>query len=200
LLILSREGHRVTGMDADDEALPNRLKQQACFLDRHPDHGWVGSGEAREDTQRHERQIRTYPESDAAIRRQAAKCIPYCHSAVMIRKEVLSKGGNYDPNQKYLIDFEFFLRVARRWKVANLPEPLVVRRLRNESYFQSRFSTSRQNLRPAQLCRTAIRQFELPSWYHLFPMVRILYPLIPNRMKRIVRSQNGLHEVSWREQ
>ncbi len=192
-------GEYLANLDADDEAFPNRLKEQARFLDAHRDHGWVGSGEAREDTQRHERQVRTYPETDEAVRHQAAKCIPYSHSAVMIRKEVLQAGANYDPEQKYLIDFEFFLRVALRWKVANLPEPLVMRRLRNESYFQSRFSTSRQNLRLAQLCRRAIGQFRLPRSYYLFPVARIIYPLVPNRLKRMVRRRNGLPEVCWRE-
>ncbi len=192
-------GEYLANLDADDEAFPNRLEEQVRFLDAHQEHGWVGSGEAREDTQRDERRIRAYPETDEAVRRQAAKCIPYCHSAVMIRKEVLAKGGNYDPRQKYLIDFEFFLRVARRWKVANLPEPLVVRRLRDESFFQSRFSTSRQNLRLAKLCQVAVRQFRLPSWYHLFPIARIVYPLVPNRLKQMIRHRNGLSEIHWRE-
>lgn len=131
-------GRYLANLDADDIAYPMRLERQAAFLDAHPDHAWVGCAEDREDTQRDEVFSRVYPQDDAEIRRMAAKCIPYCHSAVMFRRSLLDEGLNYDPAQPFLIDFEFFLRVAARHKVVNLPDPLVKRYVRNESYFQSR--------------------------------------------------------------
>jgi len=191
------EGKYLANLDADDEAFPERLERQVTFLEKHLDHGWVGSGEEREDSQRNEHVTRLYPETDAAIRRQAAKCIPYCHSAVMFRRELVLGGVNYDPAQKYLIDFEFFLRVAQRCKVANLPDVLVKRRLRNESYFQTNFTRARQNARLALLCGKAIRQFGLPLCCYAFPLLRLGYPLVPNFLKRRVRSNGGLIESDW---
>jgi glycosyltransferase EpsE len=190
-------GKYLANLDADDEAFPERLERQVAFLEKHPDYGWVGSGEEREDSQRNEHVMRLYPETDEAIRRQAAKCIPYCHSAVMFRRELVLGGVNYDPAQKYLIDFEFFLRVAKRCKVANLPEVLVKRRLRNESYFQANFTRARQNARLAWLCGKAIRQFGLPLSCYMFPLARLGYPLVPNFLKRRVRANSGLIETDW---
>lgn len=187
-------GCYIANLDADDVSYPRRLEQQCRFLDSHPDYAWVGCGEEREDAQRNERFQRRYPLTDIDIRRQAAKCIPYCHSGVMFRRSLLDEGLSYDPAQPFLIDFEFFLRVAARHKVANLAEPLVRRCVRDDSYFQSRFTTSRQNRRLALLCAHAVWRFGLPPYYYLYPLARLIYPWLPNAYKRRIRSGLGLAE------
>jgi len=190
------KGRYLANLDADDETYPERLARQVQFLEAHPDYAWVGGGEEREDTQRNEHINRLYPESDKAIRIQSAKCIPYCHSAVMFRRELIEQGINYDPKQPFLIDFEFFLRVAKQYKVANLPEIVVKRRARDESYFQRTFTTQRQNRRLAYLCTKAIYEFRLPPWYYIYPLLRLIYPLIPINWKKKIRHQQGLMETN----
>ena len=187
-------GRYIANLDADDEALPGRLERQAAFLDAHPEVAWLGGAEEMVDERRGERFVRRYPEDDAAIRRQAAKCIPYSHSAVMFRRSLLDEGLSYDPAQPYLIDFELFLRVARHHAVANLAEAVVRRNVRAESYFQSSFSTARQNRRLARLCARAVRQLGLPVWYYAYPAARLGYPLLPDSLKRVVRRRQGLVE------
>jgi glycosyltransferase EpsE len=188
-------GKYLANLDADDEALPLRLAEQAGYLERHAECGWLGAGERRVDTQRGERFDRCYPRSDAAIRRQAARCIPYCHSAVMFRGDLVRRGINYDPRQPYLIDFEFFLRVLRHCEAANLPEVLVTRRVRNESYFQQSFSTLHQDWRLACLSARAVRQFHLPVWHYACPAMRFAYRCLPAWAKRRVRAHSGLLEI-----
>ncbi|MBN2023855.1 MAG: glycosyltransferase family 2 protein [Pirellulales bacterium] len=193
-------GKYLANLDADDEAFPARLEMQARFLENMPEYGWIGSAEQREDTQRGDNVVRVYPETDKAIRRQAAKCIPYCHSAVMFRRNLVEQGINYDPSQPFLIDFEFFIRVAKHCKVANLPEALVKRRVRNESYFQRSFSTQSQNRRLAYLSSCAIREFGLSPLHYVFPASRLAYPWIPNTLKRQLRARNGLAETDYRRE
>lgn len=196
LALASREarGRYVANLDADDISYPQRLEKQAAFLDAHSDHAWVGCGEEQADSRRGEHHFRAYPVEDADIRRQSAKCIPYCHSGVMFRRNLIEEGINYDAAQPYLIDFEFFLRVAERHKVANLPDVLVKRHVRGESFFQSRYKTSRQNLRLARLCAQAVRRFDLPLRFYAYPLARLVYPYIPNGLKRRIRSRQGLGE------
>lgn len=191
-------GKYVANLDADDEAMPNRLEEQVNFLESHQDHGWVGSAAEREDSQREEHIIRRYAEQDADIRRQAAKCIPYCHSAITFRRELVDRGVNYDENQNYLIDFEYFIRVAKQCKVANLPEVLAKRRVRNESYFQRNFSRRRQKRRMAQLCARAIRDFGLPKYCYAYPLLHLGYPLVPQVVQRQIRAAGGLRETRWK--
>jgi glycosyltransferase involved in cell wall biosynthesis len=188
-------GRYIANLDADDISYPERLAHQAAFLDAHPDHAWVGCGEEQDDNRRGEHHRRLYPESDADIRRQSAKCIPYCHSAVMFRKSLIDSGINYDPTQPYLIDFEFFLRVAQRHRVANLPEVLVKRYVRGASFFQASFKTSRQNRRLAWFCAIAVKRFKLPLSYYVYPLARLAYPALPSGVKRLVRTRQGLVET-----
>ena len=187
-------GDYVAILDADDEAYPERLARQVAFLDAHPDVAWLGCGEERRDTQRGEMAERLYPTSDATIRRMAARCIPYSHSGVTFRRSLFDEGLNYKPSVPYLIDFEFFLRVAERHKVANLGEVLVMRRLRDESFFQSRFKRRAQNRALARLSAGAVRRLGLPVWHLGYPLARLGYDLLPNRLKLHLRRAAGLSE------
>lgn len=189
------KGKYIAILDADDVSFADRIKKQIEFLETHPEYVWLGSGEEQEDSRRNEHLRRIYPLSDEAIRRQSAKCIPYCHSAVMFRKSLIDEGINYDPKQPYLIDFEFFLRVAERYKVANISDVLVKRYVRNESYFQTQFKTSRQNFRLTTLCSHAVKLFSLPKYYYVYPITRLLYPYIPGVLKKVVRRNQGLRET-----
>ena len=188
-------GEFIAILDADDMARPERFARQVAFFDANPDTAWIGSGEIRFDTQRGENAERTYPITDTDVRRMSARCIPYSHSAVTFRRSVFTQDGlNYDPEVPYLIDFEFFLRVAERHKVGNLPEMLAMRRLRDESFFQSRFKRADQNRALAKLNRSAVRRFGLPFHHQAYPLARLFYLRLPNGAKRLARRALGLRE------
>jgi len=192
--VCEARGDYVAILDADDEAYSNRLAKQVSFLDTHPDVAWLGCGEERRDTQRGETAERLYPTRDADIRRMTARCIPYSHSGVTFRRSLLEEGLNYDPTVPYLIDFEFFLRVAENHRVANLGEVLTMRRLRHESFFQSRFKRRSQNRALARYSAGAVRRFGLPLWHLGFPLARLGYDLVPNPFKQFLRRRAGLTE------
>ncbi|MFQ5456479.1 MAG: hypothetical protein ACE5EA_09820 [Nitrospirota bacterium] len=52
----------------------------------------------------------------------------FCHGSVMFRKEIITKIGKYDYSLRYSQDYEFWLRISRFYKAANLPEILYKRR------------------------------------------------------------------------
>ena len=46
-------------------------------------------------------------------------------SAVSMRKEVLDDGHAFDPAYRYVVDWDFWLRVSRQWRVSWLAQPTV---------------------------------------------------------------------------
>ena len=186
-------GKYVANLDADDVALPGRLAKQAAFLDAHPAVGWLGTGERRVDQDTGETVDRLLPTGDAAIRRLAARCIPYVHSSIMLRKSAtVDRGVNYDPAQSFMQDFEFFLRAAAVCEVANLPEVLVTRRIRTSSFYQSSLKKGRYNRKLCKLSARAVRQFGLPAWHLAFPAARLGYIYVPEPARRLIRRAGGL--------
>ena len=188
------KGEFIAILDADDYASPERFEKQVGFFSEHPDHVWLGTAEERLDSQRDEHVIRQYPLDDQGMRQMASKCIPYCHSAVMFRRSLIEKGINYDPKVPFLIDFEFFLRASQHGKVANLPEALARRDIRDVSYFQSTFKRSHQNRYLAQLGLKACAQFKLPLWYYFNPLARLIYPLMPAGLQKLIRRTGGIND------
>ena len=185
-------GRYVANLDADDEALPGRLAKQAAYLDAHPECGWLGTGERRVDLDTGETVDRTLPTTDAAVRRLSARCIPYVHSSVMFRRSLVERGVNYDPAQAFMQDFEFFLRAAAVCGVANLPEVLVMRRIRRASFYQSSLKKGRYNRRLSALSARAVRQFGLPPWSLVYPAARLGYIYVPEPLRRVIRRVGGL--------
>jgi hypothetical protein len=58
------------------------------------------------------------------------------HSSVFFRKEIITELGGYDENYKHAEDFELWSRVARKYKIVNLPEILIKFRIHGESIGQ----------------------------------------------------------------
>lgn len=180
-------GEYIAILDADDYCLPERLKKQVEFLDRNPSVGIVGTAYYRYDEIRKEKCIRRYPTEDEQIRKEMAKYIPMAHSSVMMRKSCLEKTGHYNEQFDTLQDMELFIRIAKKYKLSNLREPLMVRDIRSDSFFHRSFEQSERNRLLIRLNLRAIRELSLPIKYYIFPLGRIIYFWLPNNLKRIVR-------------
>jgi len=186
--IRASKGKYIARMDADDYCMPQRLEKQVQFLEAHPDVAVLGTAYYHKDRIRGEEFVRVFPLEDSSIKREMAKYIPICQGGVMIRKQALVDVGLYNENCEDLEDLELWIRMGAKYKFANLEEPLYVYDLRKEtSFFHSRYSTMERNLKLVKLSFRAIRQFNLPLYYYAFPIGRLVYPLLPNFIKRMVR-------------
>src|SRR2546422_8310513 len=54
---------------------------------------------------------------------------PFVHSSVVMRRAVVERAGGYDGRLPVAQDYDLWMRMSRLAGLANLPEPLVVRRL-----------------------------------------------------------------------
>jgi len=123
-------GKYITRQDQDDIVLAGRLAKQLAYLEANPDIAMVGTWAHIyvEDapTQRYHR----HPSSNEAIRLELLFDSPFVHSSMMIRADVLQEMGGYceDKSRQPPEDYELWSRIARKYRVANIPEVLTIYR------------------------------------------------------------------------
>ncbi len=119
----------IARLDADDLALPERLARQRRYLDTHAKVGLLGTGARLVDEAGREVAVVHPPLDDAAIRRALIRANPFVHSSVIMRRSALDRTGGYDPSFPVAQDYDLWMRLAQVTCLANLDEPLVIRRL-----------------------------------------------------------------------
>lgn len=126
--IESRGFEFVARVDNGDLCAPRRLERQCAFLDANPDVHLVGSNvEWRTDEGELAFRL-ALPESHEDISRALHHTVCLIHPTVTFRTSVVGAVGGYSYSYPAAEDFEFFWRIARRFRVANLPEVLLVTR------------------------------------------------------------------------
>ena len=105
----------------------------------------------------------------------------------MFRKEAVTEVGGYNESLTDHEDLDLWIRVAQNWKLANIPEPLVVRHIRSDSYWHRNFDAHARNVHLARLNAKAVRDLSLPFYYYAYPLARLMYPWLPDAVKRVVR-------------
>jgi glycosyltransferase involved in cell wall biosynthesis len=125
----------VARMDADDIALPNRLRLQHEHLAAHPDCVAVGSRILLIDSEgwpiREMCEERTHEEIDAANLRGGGAAMN--HPAVMFRVPAFRAVGGYRQEMIYAEDLDLWLRLAEIGRLYNLPQVLMRYRMHAKS-------------------------------------------------------------------
>lgn len=125
------KGKYVARQDQDDISLPRRFEKQVDFLESHPDHGMVGTWASITDMNgKSQNRAHKHPSESLILKFEMLFNNPFVHSSVMIRKSVFEKAGVYstDESRQPPEDYELWSRIAREFKVANIPEILHIYR------------------------------------------------------------------------
>jgi glycosyltransferase involved in cell wall biosynthesis len=123
-------GRYIARQDHDDWALPTRIAQQVAFLDANPHHALVGTRAEIWVGDSPTGRFHDHPTEDAELRFAILSNNYMVHSSVMMRKAALDEVGGYttDPSRQPPEDYELWSRIARRFRIANLPERLTIYR------------------------------------------------------------------------
>jgi glycosyltransferase involved in cell wall biosynthesis len=124
--IREARGRYIARIDADDVAEIDRFARQVDFLERHAEVAVVGSWYTIIDDQGRQVGRRWVPCDHFEIRWMLRFCSAFAHSAVMMRRSVLlDEIGPYDESLVYAMDYDLWLRLAAKHRVANLNEFLL---------------------------------------------------------------------------
>lgn len=130
--IEAAEGEYIALLDADDRWLPRKLERQMQQLTTHPDllwnyTDWLHVDGTTGETIYRASQVVDHPSGDVLRPLIGRLFIP--PSTEVIRRDVFEEVGLYDESRLHRIseDWEFTLRVAERYPVGYVNEPLVKR-------------------------------------------------------------------------
>lgn len=118
-------GDWVARQDADDLSHPSRLRQQAAYLDAHPETVLLGTNGFLIDDGGARIGLLDVPEDRHSIAWCAPFLNPFLHTAVVFRREIVFAAGGYDETFRIAQDYELWTRLAAKHRTANLPGRLV---------------------------------------------------------------------------
>ena len=122
-------GELIAFMDADDTWEPTKLERQAEIFERDPEVGLVHCGmrEFDSDTGETIAMHTEGMEGDVAdeLLLWERPVINVSGSSIMVRREAFEEAGGFDTRMKCGEDWDLCYRIARRWTVGFVPEPLV---------------------------------------------------------------------------
>ena len=124
LLALSQAPY-VARMDADDISLPHRLEAELNFLEANYSVALVGSAIELISSLGMPSHIVRFPTSDHDIRRALLHHNCIAHPAVMMRKDAVQAVGGYRKCFAAAEDYDLWLRLAERFQLANLRDPVL---------------------------------------------------------------------------
>lgn len=126
-LALAR-GEFIARMDADDVAHPERFARQLAFLDAHPDIAVVGSAVTLIDESGRPIRDVAYPATPEAVAEFLETGAALAHPSVMMRRHAVRAVGGYRAAYRHAEDYDLWLRMAQRYRLANLPDRLLLYR------------------------------------------------------------------------
>lgn len=117
-------GEYIARMDADDIALPNRLKKQVNYLEQHQEIGVCGTWVRFHG--RYEGIVEKRPVGPGVLKAFLMLDNPLMHPTVVMRRRVFDAVGVvYDRRFERCEDFELWERLAAVTAIDNIPEPLL---------------------------------------------------------------------------
>jgi glycosyltransferase involved in cell wall biosynthesis len=126
-------GTYIARADADDWSDVRRFEKQIRYLEANPEIGVVGTHVAQVDMRGREISVLRPPETHAAILWELIFGLPFVHPSVMMRRDVVTAAGGYDPAFIHIEDTELWSRLVSVTRFANIPEVLCAKRVHSAS-------------------------------------------------------------------
>ena len=115
----------IVRMDQDDESLPDRIRLQVDFMAAHPEVVVAGSHVYHmAKRKQYDRLVRVPLEHEKIVHiLQSSNCM--YHPSTIMRKAAVLDAGGYRADFENAEDYELWLRLSRKYRLANVDVPLL---------------------------------------------------------------------------
>lgn len=163
----------IARMDSHNLASKDRLKRQFDFMESNPNVMALGSNYDRVDEKGKVLMKTNFPTKDSQLKLKLMEKNLFKHASMFIRREAYDKVGLYDPYFRVAQDYDFILRVAAKFPVANLSEYLVT------DIYMDQNMTQKHRLRSAWEALTAqyngLKKYGYPLWQAIYLIRGVAY-------------------------
>lgn len=125
-------GKYIARMDADDISLPSRFESQLSFLERNTEYAMCGTFARIIDQEDKITGKIVHVTDNDYLKVNMLFSVPFVHPSIMIRKDILET-ELFDKEYLHAEDFDLWTRIARKHKVANIPDFLLKYRWHNSN-------------------------------------------------------------------
>lgn len=182
LAIKSTLSQYVIRMDADDISLPRRFAEQIQFMDRQPEVGVSGTWVYLIDKNDKKLKVKKMPTKAKDIKKTAIKANPFIHPSLIIRHSIFKEIGYYNEKFLYAQDYEFILRILKKYQGVNLPRPLILYRIGGEKSASVRFIKQQEKFAMSARIK-ALKELGYPWWQAIYLFKPAISYLIPAGLK-----------------
>jgi hypothetical protein len=120
-------------MDADDIALPDRLRRQLAEFEGRPKLVLLGAQMLRIDKAGRQTGEGRYPTGARACREHLEFSSPFAHPTVMFRAEAIRSVGGYRDAYRHAEDYDLWLRLCEVGEIDNLQERVLKYRVHDSN-------------------------------------------------------------------
>ena len=159
----------IARLDNGDRCARGRLARQRAVLQSDAAIHLVGSAVEWRDDRGQLRFRRVFPTDHDDIVRALHHTTVLIHPAVMFRASVVDSVGMYSTAYPAAEDYEFFFRIARRHRVANLPDTLLITR-----YDPDGLSIRRRRTQLRSSLRIQLSNFRPGFWASYYGILKTL--------------------------
>ena len=126
-------GRYIAIQDADDVSLPDRLKAEVDFMEKHPEVGLLGGAIQRIDADGKYLTIADdYPTEDKEIRAVLKEWNTFWHPTVLILRKAFVEVGGYREPSSPSDDYDLWLRISEHYQCANLKQVVLKYRIHQQ--------------------------------------------------------------------
>ena len=118
IAISKSNGELIARNDADDISDKNRIEKQVNYFKKNKEVGVLGTWYSVISDNDNEREYEyRYSNDHNILLEMLFERNPFCHSSVMIKKDILKKLGGYNPKYKVSQDLDLWFRISKNYSL-----------------------------------------------------------------------------------